>query len=176
MKKVVVIFKSKYGSTEKYAKWIAEDVSADIFKAGEVKTEELKEYDTIVYCGGLYAGGILGFSFIKNNYLKFCDKRLIVVAVGATLNRDEAIEEVKAQNFTDEMKDIVQFFLLRGGLNYKKMNVFDRLLMLLLVKSLKLKKTEQLNDDAKGILATYGKTVDFTNKSTIAPIINAINN
>lgn len=175
MKKVAVVYKSKYGSTEKYAKWIAEDVCADIFKAGEIKIDKLKEYDTIVYCGGLYAGGLLGFSFIKNNYHKISVKKLIVVAVGATLKKEDAIAEVRSQNLTDEMRDNVQFFLLRGGLNYKKMNAIDRLLMFLLIKSTKSKKPEELSDDAKGMLATYGKVVDFTNKNTIAPIIKAIN-
>jgi len=176
MKKVAVVYKSKYGSTEKYAKWIAEDTGADIFKANEIAVGKLQEYDAIVYCGGLYAGGILGFSFIKKNYFKICDKKLIVVAVGATLKKDEAIEEIKARNLTEEMKDKVQVFLLRGGLNYKKMNLIDRLLMFMLVKSVKLRKTEELDDDTKGLIATYGKVVDFTNKNTIAPIIDAINN
>lgn len=175
MKKVAVVFKSKYGSSEKYAKWIAEDAGAEVFKAGEIKVDKLEEYDTIVYCGGLYAGGILGFSLIKKNYHKLHDKKLIVVAVGATLKTDEAIEEVKAQNLTDEMKDRVQFFLLRGGLNYKKMNFIDRLLMFLLVKSVKLRKTEKLDEDSKALIATYGKVIDFTNRDAIAPIIHAIN-
>ena len=65
MAKIVVVYKSKYGSTEKYAHWIAEDVKADIFKADNVKLDILLDYDTIVYCGGLYAGGILGFPFDK---------------------------------------------------------------------------------------------------------------
>lgn len=153
-----------------------EHTCADIFKVTEIKADKLEEYDTIVYCGGLYVGGILGFSFIKKSYLKFYDKKLIVVAVGATLKKDEAVEEVKARNLTDEMKDNVQLFLLRGGLNYKKMNVIDRLLMFLLIKSVKLKKAEKLDDDTKGMIATYGKVVDFTNKNAITPIINAINN
>lgn len=176
MNKVAVVFKSKYGSTEKYANWIADDIGADIFRVSEIKADRLKGYDTVVYCGGLYAGGILGFSFIKNNYLKLCDKKLIVVAVGATLKKDEAVEEVRGRNLTDKMKGNVQFFLLRGGLNYKKMNVIDRFLMFLLIKSVKAKKNKELDDDTKGMIATYGKVVDFTNKNAIAPIIKAINN
>jgi menaquinone-dependent protoporphyrinogen IX oxidase len=176
VKKTVVIYKSKYGSTEKYAKWIAEETQADIFKAKEVKVELLKEYRTIVYCGGLYAGGILGFSLIKNNYSKLCDKNLIIVAVGATLKKENAADEVKKHNLPEEMKDRVQFFLLRGGLNYKKMNVIDRLLMYLLVKSIKKKKAEELDNDSVGIIASYGKVVDFTNKKSIMPIVDAINN
>lgn len=32
MKSVVVIYKSKYGSTKKYAKWLSELLSCDILK------------------------------------------------------------------------------------------------------------------------------------------------
>lgn len=174
VRRVAVVYKSKYGSTEKYAKWISEDICADVFKVNEIKADQLKEYDTIVYCGGLYIGGILGFSFIKKNYLKFRDKKLIVVAVGATLKKDEAIKEIKAKNLTDEMKDNMQFFLLRGGLNYKKMNIIDRFLMYLLIHSAKRKKPHELDEETKGAIATYGKVVDFTNRNAIVPIINAI--
>jgi menaquinone-dependent protoporphyrinogen IX oxidase len=121
MAKVAVVYKSKYGSTEKYASWIAEDSKADLFKCSETKIDKLKEYDTIVYCGGLYAGGILGFSLIKKNYSKLSNKKIIVVAVGATLKKDNAANEVKNNNITPEMQNNIYFFLLRGGLNYKKM-------------------------------------------------------
>lgn len=175
MKKTAVVYKSKYGSTEKYAKWISEDACADIFKVGEIKADELRKYDTIVYCGGLYASGLLGFSFIKKNYSKFSDKKLIVVCVGASLKKDEALKIIYDKNMTDEMKDKVQVFILRGGLNYKKMNIIDRFLMFLLVMIIKLRRNIELDDDTKGLLATYGKVVDFTNKDSITPIIEAIN-
>ncbi len=174
MKKTAVVYQSKYGSTEKYAKWIAEDLSGKLLKVQTIQVEELQEFDTVVYCGGLYAGGLLGFSFIKKNYQKFCDKKVIVVAVGATLKKEEALKEVIAENLTAEMRGKVKVFLLRGGLNYKKMNVVDRSLMFLLIQSLKLKKKDDINDDTKGMIATYGKVVDFTNKETIAPVIQAI--
>jgi menaquinone-dependent protoporphyrinogen IX oxidase len=176
MSKVAVLYKSKYGSTEKYARWIAEDAKADIFKVDEIKIDKLKDYDTIVYCGGLYAGGMLGFSFIKKNYNNFRDKKLIVAAVGATLKKEDAADEVKKQNLTAEMMDNVKFFLLRGGLNYKKMSIMDKFLMYMLVKSIKSKRQEELDSDSKGVLGTYGKVVDFTNKNSIAPIIAEINN
>lgn len=33
MKKTAVIYKTKYGSTKKYAEWIAQNLSCDIFDA-----------------------------------------------------------------------------------------------------------------------------------------------
>ena len=72
------------------------------------------------------------------------------------------------------MREKVQLFVLRGGLNYKKMNLFDRFLMFMMVSMLKIKKKEKLDDDSKGIIATYGKVVDFTNKEAILPVVEAI--
>jgi hypothetical protein len=69
------------------------------------------------------------------------------------------------------MRQTTPFFLLRGGMDYKKMNPLHRTMMWMMKTALKNKKTEALDDDAKGILATYGKTVDFTNIENIAPII-----
>lgn len=46
--------------------------------------------------------------------------------------------------------------------------------MYLLVKSLEFIKKEKLDDDSKGMIATYGRVVDFTNRKAIVPIINAI--
>lgn len=50
--KIVVIYKSKYGSSKKYAQWIAEEVNGDLFNSSNIKEEKLKEYDIIVYGGG----------------------------------------------------------------------------------------------------------------------------
>ncbi len=174
MSKVVVVYRSKCGSAEKYARWIAEELQADLLGGKQLKMSELSAYDVIVYCGGIYVGGILGFSLIKKNYDDLKHKRIFVVAVGATLKKEEALEEIKKRNFTPEMNDRISLFLLRGGLDYKKMKWLDRLLMKLLVRSLKSKDPDTLDDESKGIIATYGKTVDFTNKNTIYPLIEAI--
>ena len=39
--KVVVIYKTKQGSTKQYAEWIAEEVKADLFARSEVKATDL---------------------------------------------------------------------------------------------------------------------------------------
>ena len=176
MTKTVVVYQSHYGTTEKYAQWIAEDSKADLFKVSDITTETLLTYDTIVYCGGLYAGGILGFPIIKKNFSRLTNKNIIAVAVGATLKKAEDIEAVKNKNLTPEMRDAVCFFMLRGGLNYKKMSLLHKAMMFLLVTFLKFKKSDKLDNDSKGLIATYGKVVNFTDKDTIGPIINEIQN
>ena len=54
--KTVVIYKSRYGHTEKYAKWLSEKLNADLFEASQIKGLDFSRYDNIIYGGDLYAG------------------------------------------------------------------------------------------------------------------------
>lgn len=171
MGKKVIIYGSKYGTTEKYAKWIAAATGAELMKYKEASIEKLQKYDTIIYGGGLYGTRILGFKALKKSYGELKNKKIVVFAVGASRESREVIARIKAINFTDEMKHNIQLFYLRGGLNYPAMSTKDRLLMLMLKVSIKVRKEEKRDADMNSILATYGKKVDFTQRSAIQPII-----
>ena len=175
MSKIAVIYKSKYGSTKTYAEWIAKATGANLFEHSQISAQNLLEYDTIVYGGALYMVGISGFSLIKDNFDKLKNKKLIVFSVGASPARKEALEEVITKNFTDEIRNTVNYFHLRGGLDYNSMNVKDKTLMFLLKKSIEKKKPEELDEDSKNLLETYGQKIDFTDERTIQPIIDCIN-
>lgn len=167
----VVIYKSKTGYTRKYAEWVAEELSADIFDASKVDIKMLNKYDTIIYGGSLYAVGINGVKLIKKNINQLKDKKLVVFATGASPLRDSVINEVVSNNFTIEEQKEIKFFYLRGGFNYKKLNIFDKFLMLLLKWKIKNKKKEELSADEIGMLAIYDKSVDFTDKKNIKKIV-----
>ncbi len=172
--KVVVIYKSKYGSAQRYAQWIADEVKADLFERSEITLNDMLKYDTIVYGGSLYATGILGVSLIKKNFDKIKDKKVVTFSVGASPAHPEAINDIKNNNFTEEMKEKVRFFHLRGGFNYKKLNLIDKVLMYLLKKKIEHKKPDELTDDEKGMLACYKHPADWTNKKAIRPIVEWI--
>ena len=48
MKKIAVIYKSIYGTTEQYAKWIAEELNASLFVASSIKPIHLMDFDVVV--------------------------------------------------------------------------------------------------------------------------------
>lgn len=171
--KAVVIYKSKTGFTKKYAQWIASELSADIFDVSKINTNKLRDYDVVIYGGSLHAVGINGIQFIKQNLDKLKNKKIIVFATGASPSRDEVIKKVKNKNFTPEQQENIRFFYLRGGFDYSKLNLFDKLLMNFL--KMKLKKKENLTPDERGMLSIYDKPVDFTRQENIKEIISYIN-
>jgi menaquinone-dependent protoporphyrinogen IX oxidase len=171
--KTVVIYKSKTGFTRKYAEWIAAELSADTFDVSKVTINMLSDYNVVIYGGSLHAVGINGVKFITQNLNKLKNKKLIVFATGASPWREEVLKEVRDKNFTSEQQKNIQFFYLRGGFDYSKLNFFDKLLMTLL--KMKLKKKKELTPDERGMLSIYDKPVDFTRQENIKGIVSYVN-
>lgn len=177
MNNIAVIYKSKYGSTKKYAQWIAEETKAKLFECGEIEATKLMEYDTIIYGGGLYASGIAGISIITKNFEVLKDKKIIVFTVGlASTHRDEIFIPIIEKCFSKEMRDNINFFHLRGGIDYNKLGIMHKSMMKMLKIIISKKNTNELSDDDKELLATYGKKVDFTDKNSIEPLLLFLKN
>jgi menaquinone-dependent protoporphyrinogen IX oxidase len=174
MGNVAVIYKSKYGTAKQYAKWIAEETGGTLFPISKVRLSDLKDFDTIVAGGGLYAGGILGFNFIKKNFAKLSGKKLIIFSVGASVDTDKTREDVLARNATPEMREKITYFHLRGGLDYPGMKWLDRTLMKMMIGILKKQPEDQRNDDTKAMIEMYGKKVSFLDRGSIAPLVAAV--
>ncbi len=170
--KSVVIYRSKTGFAQKYAEWIAEELSADIFEGSKVTAHMLTDYDVVIYGGGLYAVGINGVKLITKNIDLLKGKKVVVFATGASPSREEVIREVRDKNFTDEQQKYIKFFYLRGGFDYTKLKPVDKILMTLLKWNLKKKK--ELTPDERGMLAAYDIPVDFTRKDNIREIITYV--
>ena len=167
--KTVVIYKSKTGFAKSYAEWIGEDLDADVFESSKITWETLASYDIIIYGAGLYATGINGVSLITGNLHKLTNKNVVVFATGATPSREETTAEIRDRNFTSEQQEHIKFFYLRGGFDYQKLNLFDKLLMTLL--KWKLRRKPVLTTDERGMLKAYDHPLDATRKKNITDLI-----
>lgn len=178
MSKTVVIYESIYGSTEKYAKWISEELKCDLFSSKDITIDKLKDYDTIIYGGGLYAGSISGIKLITKNYKTIKDKKIVIFTVGLadptnpanSLNLNRTIDS----SFTEEMKNNISIFHLRGGVDYSKLSMAHKLMMGMLKRMLMKKNESNISAEDKEFLNTYGKNTDYTDKATIKPIIDML--
>lgn len=178
MSKTTVIYKSKYGSTKTYAQWIAEDLSADLLVSDKVKATDLQQYDTIIFGGGLYAGSVSGISLLKQNYDSIKDKSIYLFTVGASTTTDplviEAIRSALGRILTPNMLKNIKVYHLRGGMVYSKMGFIDKNLMKMMIKMLNKKPPEELSGEEKVMMSTYGQDVDFTDRTTIAPLVKDV--
>jgi menaquinone-dependent protoporphyrinogen IX oxidase len=172
--KIAVVYNSKYGSTKRYASWIASEVDADLFEDTTVKASDLYKYTTIVFGGSLHAVGIKGIKLITKNYEALKDKKLVVFAVGCSPGYSGDLVKVFDHNFPHIPKDKIHFFYLRGAFNYNNLSAADKLLMNTLKAKIKLKKEEGMSKDAAELLAYYDHPADWTDKNNVNPIIGCI--
>lgn len=124
MSKTVIIYKSKYFSTKRYAGWLSIKTGADLYELSDIRILDLKKYQNIVFGGYIEEGYIKGIEFIKKNYDKIKDKKIIVFSVGLGLyNRKEIMD----LNFKpkDKFKE-VEYFELLGDFNYTDLDFKDK--------------------------------------------------
>ncbi len=173
-KRVIVLYKSFYGSTKQYAEWIAEATGGDCFDLDSIKADDLQKYDVIVFGGGLYAAGINGMKTFHIMYDQIKDKRIIICAVGLSPVIEKFINEVREANLTAEMKEKADFFLLRGAYDHKKQKFTHKMMMKALAAKIKSKKEEERTEEDRGVLECIQNPVDFMNKESIKPIVDTI--
>ena len=175
MAKVLVMYFSKYGSTKKYAEWIASELNGDVYNIKNIKQNILENYETIILGSGLYAGKIEGINIIINNYETIKDKKLIIFTCGlADYNKTENINNISKRLekiIPVNIRENIKIYYLRGGMNYKKLNLRHKIMIGFLKKMIQKKGVEKLNEENKEFLETYGKTIDFTNKNSIKEIV-----
>ncbi len=175
---IIVIYKSKYGSTEQYAKWISDKLCCDMLSIEKVTNNILISNDIIIFGGGLYAGGIAGISIITNNWELVKDKDIILFTVGLS---DPYIEENKDnlkkiidKALSEKQRERIKIFHLRGSMDYKKLSFAHKSMMKMLKTMLSKKSEEELTDENKTLLKTYGENIDFKDEETITPIIDYV--
>ena len=168
MKKIAVIYSSKYGTTKKYAAWISEELGADLLDRTVVKPTQIGSYDVVVFGGGLYAGGISGVDLVT----KHRPKKLIVFTVGLADPATTNYSNILKKNFDPTLLNEIKVFHLRGGIDYKRLGLVHRVMMAMM-KKLVIDRIppDKRTDENRAFLATCGEKVDFTDRSAIAPIV-----
>ena len=169
MNRFLVVYHSKYGSTKRYAEWLAEHLKADLCTDGQLKTATLSQYDVVLYGGSVFAGTISGFG----KFLKQADSLpglpLIVFAVGASPVSDETAQAVRSANLKG--RDI-PFFYLRGALNLASARLFDRSILRMIGKSIRKKAPEARSEWDRTLLrCTAGEAADWTRPEAVLPIV-----
>ena len=116
----IILYKSKYGATKKYAEWIAERTGFECIKTDDADIRKVQKYDVIILGGGIYASGIAGISFLKKNISKLKDKKIIVFFSCASPYEKEGYDTVVNYNLKGELKGIPCFYT-RGTFDMKEM-------------------------------------------------------
>lgn len=172
--KAIVIYKSKYGSTKTYAEWIADELLCDAVDAKSIRAEDLKDYDTIIYGGGLYAEVIAGVSLITKNLDVLKGKKIAVYTTGITPIdcRDYYDKLVIEKNFKNGLPKEIKVFNFLGKMIVSELSVVHRTA----IKSLKKLMSGKQNPTKmeKLLIELCDCDGDYTDKTAIKELIDYI--
>lgn len=173
MKKVLVLYQSKYGATKKYVDMLKKEIVCDVFETNSFQFNNASNYDIIVFAGGIYANGISGVKYIKKNIEYIKNKKICVFMVGASPCDKKAVELVKEHNLKNIPFEITVFYG-RGIYDENIMSFKDRTLCKMLKKSLQKKDPTTFEPWMKAIFEASGKSCDWTDRNYVNPLIEYI--
>ena len=172
----IIIYGSKYGSAKKYAEELARRTGFEL--APYEETGDINGYETIVYIGALYAGGVLGMKKTLGKLKNIAAKKIIIATVGLADPTDkENVENIRkslVRQLSKEVFESARIFHLRGAIDYSRLNLKLKMMMALLVKKVKSLPPEKQNAETRAMLETYGKQVDFIDFESLRQIEAAV--
>ena len=176
MKKAIVIYTSKRGSTKQYAEWIAEDLGCEARDStdGDIRQVTLYDYDCIVYGGWIRGSGIVDF----NKFAKHLDadlmKRLIVFGVGFADETADNYAQVWGYSIgkidpKNENGSIL--YILGGKYDPSAVTGLDSFLMKIMRKVLVSGSTKDARRAANKIRDRIDNGVDMVERGNIASLV-----
>ena len=147
----VIIYKSKTGHTERYARMLSKELNIPCYSYKDAK---VCENDEVIFLSYIYASKIMGLSKILKKY-----NVKVVIGVGAMPYSKDYLNTLKD---TNNIK--LPFFYLRGGIDYSKLNFFFRKFLPVIGKD--------IAKDDKELLNLFKKGGDFVNKDNLKEVLN----
>lgn len=172
----IILYGSHYGTTKQYAEELSRRTNIEVSSFKTIK--DINQYDTIIYLGGLYAGGVLGMAKTLKNLNDVSHKKIILVTVGLADPTDEVNKNNIRNNIKRQLKKEVfekaKIFHLRGGIDYSKLNFGHKTMLRLLYNSIKNLPEEKQTAEDKAMIETYNKKVNFIDFSSLDKIITEV--
>ena len=172
----IIIYGSQYGTTKQYAQELSKRTGIEAEEYANIT--DINQYDTIIYLGALYAGSVMGMKKTLDKISNSTNKKIIIATVGLAdpndkQNTDNIMEGIKRQ-LPEDVYNHTSIHFLRGGIDYDLLNLKHKTMMAFVHRRLKGSKDEKKTAEAKAILETYGKKVDYIDFDALNPIIDEI--
>ena len=127
--KGIVIYKSKYGSTQQYAEWISETLGFDLANVDEFDPDLLTEYSIVILGSYIHAGKVILKEWLDKNVKLLITKGVFLFTVSGTSPQSEKLRNIYKVTMPSELIMNNQYFAFGGKMDYKKLDRMDKMVM-----------------------------------------------
>lgn len=194
--RTIVLYTSKYGAAETYARWIAEALGCRAVPLDKFSKKELQGYDTVIYGGGVQAGGIRGLEqftkWIKGDLklrqmakrgtiseaeaaeIGAFDRQYYIFAVGISLDSEGNRLQLRDINFDkDWLRDLPCFFL-PGAFDPAKLAGVDKAIIKVATKMFLDKPEAQAAAEDAQVLRYFETGCDLIDRARTTALIESV--
>lgn len=175
MERTVVIYKSKYGATEQYARWIAEELECDLVRQEDFKARDFDKYDNIIFGGGLRAGGIKGFELIRKNRHRLAEKKVVVFVVGLSVDNKDNRMEVRDINLDKPELKALTLYYCKGSFRPEAVTGIDKGIIKVCISMLEGDRNTG-TEAQKQLYKDMTEGADYIDRKYIEPIVAEFKN
>lgn len=172
----VIIYGSQYGTTKKYADELGNRTEIEVKNYEDI--DDINTYDTIIYFGALYAGGVMGMKKTFRKLASVVDKKIIIATVGLADPTDSentnTIKKGMERQLSKELFEHAHILHLRGGIDYSCLGFKHKTMMAMLYKKAIGLPEERKTAEVKAMIETYNEKIDFTDFSRLDEVIGLI--
>ena len=169
MTRTVIIYKSKYGATARYAALLSEMLGGEALEAGAAGAGALEGADTVIFAGGVYAGGVAGMDRFRRLLPALTGRRLALLCVGASPYDEKALAALRAR--CSGLPEDVPLFYARGAWDEEKMSLKDRMMCALLQKMVAKRPPEETEPWMRELLGARGQKRDWVSGEYLTPLL-----
>ena len=162
----IVIYKSKYGATARYAQWVSAELKLPYFEIDEIDDGDLDEYDHVILGTSVYMGRMLIKKWLKNNLKELGNKKIyLFVVCGTPLEQKDKLNSYVTASVPEEIRNKCDIFFLPGKLKKGELSWLD---LFALKMGARVAKSAEVK---KAMLTDYNKV----KKENLAELIIAVN-
>jgi menaquinone-dependent protoporphyrinogen IX oxidase len=162
---VIVLYRSRYGATGRYARWIGESTGADVAEAGSFDPLGLVRYDTVLIGSSAYFGRLRCRGFLKRNWHILKEKRTVVFGVTGIRPDDPRQADMLRRSFPRYIRDSITYRPLRGAFSYRELRTVDKVLMSGPRIRLQVRWWLTRDGEAKEMLERFLSPMDWTSRN-----------
>ena len=189
-KSILIVYKSKYGATKDYAKWLekalaSRQIHCDIYEVDKASMCDLEGYGVVVFAGGLYGGELSIAKSLKdfarhltqwqkstpasNKPNKLATPKLHCILIGLS-SPLASHQSTLDKNFTPSEQEGIEFHFLQGRLDFGKLDSADRERMNAYREMLRARASRTSEQEA----LLENDAVDFTSKDFLSSVIDSL--
>ena len=126
----IIIYKGKYGATEQYSTWIAEELNLPVYRASAENSDILNYCSYVILGTSVYVGKFQLTEWIRQHQDILQRKKIFLLVVsGTSPNEKDKLNALVQKNIPAALLKNIEVFFLRGRMIRSNLSFFDSFIL-----------------------------------------------